>query len=408
VSGKKLNVFCSEVDRRGARTKVRNSWVYWRENGTKLVLRADAQGIVLRHTSGPADQPSSYQTPFETQEGVQVRVAYNTEASQLDEPRIAARLADFQVKQSLSASLAKLGPIFVPPSGSKQKVTVLPLAEIRLEEYHRFKRAVVATLFGGRSNDVQARNMDKFLRLNYGKPGDPPKEFKGTHDGKPIHELRRSVAASGPNPIDIIHDIGTAAQAVRNDDANLRVVDLVLHGNTDRIGRRDPGIFLLDSDLRNLESLKGERKLRQRAVDRAQERLKAAQKNGDPEDIAAAREEVKSRQDNLNDLNSEGGMPLLQAFDQAATDLEKAQIDLVELQACGTAGSQGGVAALGFLSRLERLLSTPGHKVDVKGHSELIFSNDDRNTNTVFCWLGTETDQGKPGTQTSNETLPVP
>lgn len=408
MSGKNLNVFFSAVDRDGSRVKIANAWVYWRDGNQDSVLRANAQGIVLQLTSGPPTDPNSYQTQFVTTEGTSVRVAYNTEPTQLDDPAIQARLDQFEVKQSLSAALAQLGPILAP-NGGKQTVTVLPLAEIQLQQYHRYKRAVAATMFGGLPGDIQARNMDKFLNNNYRTPTGGPKEFKGDHNGHALDELRRTIAASGANPIDIVHDIATAAQAVQNDDANDRAVALVLHGNTDRIGRHNPGVWILESDLMQLESsVLIDWRMKTSALETAKQRLADAQRGGDPDKIDRARVEEQAREDDLRIFKEQNrdGTTMLEAYDQAAKALEQARVDVVELQACGAGGSASQLAPLGLAGRLQRLLSTRTHPVQVKGHQKLIVSLDDGKKVTV--WLGADTDRNAPGSQTSDTTLPEP
>lgn len=397
-----LNVFCSEVEG-GARSKISNAWIYWREGSKELVLRADDRGVVLGFTSGDPKKPGSYKDPFVTKDGVDVKVAYNVGESQLTEDGISARLTEHTTKQSLSASLARLGPVKATP-GAKTTVKVLPLAEIKLPKSHKFLRAVAATKFGGTADDVQAKNMDQFLGLNYGAPGGT-KEFQGKEEKGFRDELRRVVAASGQQPINIIRDVKTAAEAVAKDDADERIVALVLHGNVDRIGRRLSGLFLVESALRDLQALKADTALARSRLKQARQRLEDAKKKGDPDEIDAAQEEVKSREKLLDGFDKDG-LEMLDAFEAAGEALKAANVRTVELQACDAGGGPTAVTALGFLDKLKSLLTAKGHSLEIKGHKAALFS--ESFPKKVDVWVGSEKNKGAAGTQTSDKSLPIP
>ena len=247
--------------------------------------------------------------------------------------------------------------------------------------------------------------MDRFIATNYGTSGGTAKEFRGNEEKGFREELRRVVQASGPQPIDIIRDIETAAKAVVNDDADERIVALALHGNVDRIGRRLRDFFLVDSSLTDLNALKGDTALARGRLKAAEDKLVKAKASGKAEDIQAAQAEVDSRRALLAGFDQEG-LKMLDAFDKAAEQLKASQVQVIELQACDSGAGSGGVAALGFIGKLNSFLSAKGHSVTVKGHSAAIFT---RGTKTeVSIWIGRQDQEGLSGTQTSKTSLPLP
>lgn len=408
MAGEPVNVFCSEVDRDGSRVKVANAWIYWRTESIKLVLRADARGIVLQSTGGDPKNPASYTQQFIAKKGEQVEIAYNTEATQLSEKGIVARLQSFTVVDSLSAALAAISAVNVPANG-KRTVTVLPMFEAKLPKYHPVLRAVAVTRFGGAPTDVHARNMEKFLNLNYAPTGNSPKVFRGDEARGFREELRRVVPASGAAPLNIIRDIETAAASLVNDDANERVVALPAHSNNEIIGRTlAPGDIIINPltlrQLDQLSILKADFEIKRAALKRAENRLTEAKKKNDPEAIAAAQEEVESRKADLQTVDPKA-LPFLDAFAQTADALERAHVDVIELQSCGAGAASSGVAALGFLSKLSRFLSTRTHIVSVKGHDKAIFSNDLRSV--VELWIG-GANKSAGSDQESTTSLPIP
>lgn len=402
---RRVHLFFSEVDGGRARAKIKNAWIYWRSPQGNLVLRANDQGHVLRHTGGDPSRPENYRELFSATENDSVEVAYNVEPAQLDEPSIGARLTGHTVEISLDKTLAGLGPIFVPPGGQQVDVKVLPLCEIRLPKYHRFLRAIAVVMFGGHAADAHAVNMDTFLRDHYGRPGQSVREFRGEEERGFREEARRTVPASGKDAINIIQDIGAAARAVSG-DAYERVVGLALHGNTDRIGRLVEGNFLTEAQLISLTVLQGDAGPARRRLQAAEERLERARAQGELGEIRAAEEEVSSRRAIIVDFDPHA-LAMLEAFEEAAEALAEAGVSTVELHACNAGQGPAGVGTLGFLRRLERFLSKRGGpQVSVKAHPQPIFTRQVKRQVTV--WLGAEGDEGKPGSQTSRTSLPLP
>lgn len=135
MSGKKLNVFLSDLtERKGlppVRGKVDDAWVYFWVGETENLLRADAKGHVLRHVSGPVDAKESYQELFVVEEGTTARVAFSRTEKPLRRVDVEVQLTSFEINENLSAGLAGLGPIFVPRSGKKKVGPPLPMAHVR-------------------------------------------------------------------------------------------------------------------------------------------------------------------------------------------------------------------------------------------------------------------------------------
>lgn len=113
------------------RGKVTDAWVYWWEDGKELLLRADAKGHVLEHVSGPENDKKSYQKLFVVKSETRAQVAFSPGDDIIRRADVEPQLKGVQVEKSMSASLAAIGPIFVPKSG-KKTVKVLPMAEVRL------------------------------------------------------------------------------------------------------------------------------------------------------------------------------------------------------------------------------------------------------------------------------------
>lgn len=137
MSSKELGVlFSSAQERPGlppVRAKVENAWIYWWVGANELLLRANETGHVLRYVSGPKDDPSSYQELFVVPEGTKVMAAFSRTQRPLRRADVEPQLSYFEVKADLSASLARLGPVFVPPDGRKT-IRAMPLTHIRAGE----------------------------------------------------------------------------------------------------------------------------------------------------------------------------------------------------------------------------------------------------------------------------------
>jgi hypothetical protein len=274
----------------------------------------------------------------------------------------------------------------------------------------RADRAVAVVLFGGRPNDVQAKNMDKFVKSNYGLPG--------ARGAKPAQvesvglELRRSIDASSRehNEFDIVRDIITAAKALERDVAEEKAVALTLHGNENGIARTYHLIAGGDVELENvldsnamgavmdfkfhLESL-------QRELHGCEELLSQALAHGDQEQIADARHKVSNTQGRIEEYKHKrvlGKSPAMyELLVHAAEALEGANVGFVELQACNVGfGADSGFGRFSFDSRFEELLSTKKHRVVVRTHKALICTGRPKfKTKGLAVWLGDEMDRDR-------------
>ena len=277
--------------------------------------------------------------------------------------------------------------------------------------------AVAAILFGGNATDIHARHMDTFIRKNYGQPGAKnPKIHK--YDSGDV-AWRRTVAASGKKPIDIVHDIRTAAIKLKDDNAPRKVIELVAHGNPNMISRiyesqllKDP---LTSQQLMYVENFRREVNLARTLIDtkksqvnEAKLELEIAKKTKDQskideanEKITDARFKLRGQEDALekilNHPMNRDVKQLSDALEAAANALREANVQNINLQTCNTGMSQTNFS---FTKRLERLLSSGQHSVSVKGHQEMITSD----MNTVY--LGNDPDA--PNSQRSTTTLPQP
>jgi hypothetical protein len=128
----KCNVFFSCVNEDKSRFKLKNAWVYWRENGAYQILRSDAQGLVYAFGSGNRERQDSYTVEFKTTVGAVVYVFYTEGSRPLPEALIAPCLQEYEVPLSLDAGPDAMGPLYASPNGSTTSIRILPLGEIRL------------------------------------------------------------------------------------------------------------------------------------------------------------------------------------------------------------------------------------------------------------------------------------
>ena len=109
---------------------------------------------------------------------------------------------------------------------------------------------------------------------------------------------------------------------------------------------------------------------------------------------------------NLARMKARPEAVFLEAFNEAAAALARAHCKLVELQACNSGGPEVSVGdPFGFKTRLARLLSSPDHPVEVRGHSQFITT--DIANGAVFIGYDRE-DARRDNSQYSTDTLPVP
>lgn len=254
------------------------------------------------------------------------------------------------------------------------------------------ERAVAVVQFGGLPKiDVQARNMAAFTSTNYGSAGaKAAKKFK-MDDGK--IELRRVVAASGNEELNIVRDIASAAKTLKKDQASEKVVVLVLHGNDDGLSRiyrngylenmlnadqlRDVGVYRMDLALLAKEEI------------RRKANFDAATASGNPEVIDDARFYLNDVRGRINDYkaNHADAARMSEALEKAASALEDAGADVLELQACNV-GDIEGMATFSFAGRLEELLRTADHTITIRTHTRYVSSGVHSKTKKVMVWLG--------------------
>ncbi len=390
-------------------TEVKEHWIFWQQGGSDLRFWADESGIVFSHTSGPEDSPSSYRTRLTLDLGGTGRLAHMPESASLTPEGIELRQKTVQVEEDITASqekaLARIAPIQLPASGGKLQTVVLPVTVFTVPAFYPNTRAVAAITFGGARNDTQAVNMDAFLSNNYrqqfhglGEDSNEPATYR--EEERILVRATQARNSREALPIHMIQDIGRAADALKNARANERVVALICHGNSSQIGRFDPGLWLTDGDLRSLGQATRDTARVRRRIARARDRLAAAEA-AVPRDLAeirAAQEELESWEVQLpNDAINE----MLSAFEETAQKLNDANVKSVELQACGTAGSNEPIPTFEFLGRLKDFLRVP-----VRGHPETIWCF--LRGRVATLWLGDENDMGKPGTHTSSTSLPIP
>lgn len=220
------DVFFSEVSEAHWRRKLCGGWVYWREGDDQQTLRLDQRGLVFEHTGGDAQIPGSYRTRFITETGKVVNLAY----SQGPRPAGSRVVLDFverTVTQSLSASEAQTGPLYVNAGGQTTPLRALPISEIRLP---RIKPLAVGVVSANVPRPAQSgpRAMAFLLHTfaaehyaaDFDAPGDDDDEFR-FHRQIPAHTNRALLVTRTEA---IASDLGTRNAAKR------RVIWAVGHG----------------------------------------------------------------------------------------------------------------------------------------------------------------------------------
>ena len=218
-------------------------------------------------------------------------------------------------------------------------------------------------------------------------------------------ELRRTVGASGRQPLDILHDIANAARALKEDKAGEKMVEVVLHGNKAGVSRE-----LVGDELKNtltasmLGAVQDYRKEIARLQNLHKDDLKKAKAAGDVEEVAFLKEDTQRLIDEYTRMNPKI-RALSGALDEVASAFKEADVGALEIQACNTGGSEG-LDSYSFVPRLEALLKVDDHKVRVRAHRETILSGRDPQSGKMTVWLGNEESRLKVGSQQSTTTLP--
>jgi hypothetical protein len=269
------------------------------------------------------------------------------------------------------------------------------------------ERAVAVIQFGGLpAIDVQAANMARFITTNYGSAGGKAKKFQMT-DGKT--ELRRVVGASGNEELDIVHDIATAAKAIKKDAAQEKVVALVLHGNDEgvsRVYRRGMLEHMLHVDqMRDVNDFRMELARLSKEEERRKADLANARTAKDPEAIDEAQFHLRDVQTRI--AQYEASLPAAEQMSNAlkatAEALADAGVSVLELQACNV-GDIEGVASFSFAERLQSLLSTPQHRLKIRTHRRWVTTGVHSKTKKTMVWLGAKPES--EGNGLSETTLP--
>ena len=206
-------------------------------------------------------------------------------------------------------------------------------------------------------------------------------------------ESRMTVGSSGMGPYDIVNDLTAAAKRL-NRERRLpnteRSIQLPAHGGPLGIGREEGGIWLTHADLWSANQYRTQ-------LEKAYKKWILGKARGDADLEATGMREFKN-------LADHPGRPLYEALQDAASAMEAAGVDYVELQACKTSTDPPGAAGVDSLGTsvnplLGRLLSTYSHQVKVLGHATLLDTEAIGNKVTVSL----------SGTKfTSTDTLPVP
>lgn len=226
MSSTELGVlFSSSQERAGlppARSKVENAWIYWWVGSSELLLRANEKGHVLRYASGPKDDPASYQEVFVVVEGTKVMAAFSRTQRPLRRADVEPQLSYFEVKEDLSASLSRLGPVFVPPDGRKV-IRTLPLTHIRageaIEPLHGDEISLIASYrepwgssFAGERRAVEARTWHPGSRAFRDVANTPNRGAKRT-TLLDVPDAERALAAIQSRPPDSIRRLNLFTHA---------------------------------------------------------------------------------------------------------------------------------------------------------------------------------------------------
>ncbi len=133
--GKRLHILpASTLPHGGGTAKVKDAWLYWKQDGADILLRIDDDGDVLHHTSGPRDEASSYQDIFIVEEGARIEAAHSIEEKPHTFERMTSQFERFEIKQTLSKTLAGVTQITIRANGELEQVEVLPLATVNMKE----------------------------------------------------------------------------------------------------------------------------------------------------------------------------------------------------------------------------------------------------------------------------------
>jgi hypothetical protein len=256
------------------------------------------------------------------------------------------------------------------------------------------ERAVAVVQFGGLPKmDVHARNMATFISTNYGSAGaKAAKKFK-MNDGK--FELRRAVAASGNEELNIVRDIASAAKALKKDQASEKVIVLVLHGNDEglsRIYRNGNLEDMLNADqLRDVAVYRMDLALLAKEETRKKAALDTATASDNRDAIEDAKFYLNDVRGRINDYRAKSAdaAEMSEAFEKTAKALEDADVDVLELQACNV-GDIEGMATFSFAGRLEGLLGNTNHTLTIRMHTRYMSSGVHSKTKKVMVWLGAD------------------
>jgi hypothetical protein len=125
--------------RDNTRYRLENAWIYWREGTATTILRAKRLGSVYRSAGGDSDSEESYSTPFSTESGKTVDVAYS----------LGARPEAFREFHKVTIALLTdsenwgLRPRYASSTGQTTTLRVLPLGTAEIPNILRRAVGVV-------------------------------------------------------------------------------------------------------------------------------------------------------------------------------------------------------------------------------------------------------------------------
>ncbi|MGC4065036.1 MAG: RHS repeat-associated core domain-containing protein [Polyangiaceae bacterium] len=224
-------------------------------------------------------------------------------------------------------------------------------------------RAVVAINMAG--TDTHGSRINEFLRVNYG----------ATRPQKRHGETRATLQFSGESGIDIIRDIGRAADTLRAVKSDSKTIEVAGHSNSQVFARStvvENGVTMLVGGVSNqqlAEVLEYRRGLAKRVST-----LSKAKADGSSQYIDDAEREVAE----FRNKNQEAAI-MSEELETVAKKLELAGVEQVNLQSCRAGDDANpldkvGLSAGAMTENLKKVLSTQSHKVRIGAHKEDLVS----------------------------------
>jgi hypothetical protein len=217
-------------------------------------------------------------------------------------------------------------------------------------------------------SDIHGRRINTFLSDNYG--GSAPKKRHG--------ETRATLRSSGNSGMNIIEDIGRAAETLKNVKSESKTIEVTGHSNSQVFARAtkvENGVTMLVGGFSN-QQLAGVLEYR-RGLAKRMDVLEKAKIDGSPQYIDDAEREVEAYQQQHQEAAE-----MSKAFEEVALKLEAAGVDQVNLQSCRAGDESRPLDKVGFSAgamkdNLKTLLSTSNHIVRAGAHQEDLVSEEE-------------------------------